>query len=281
VSAVRVVVVGVGPLGKLVLEACATRDDLRAVGAVDVAPGLAGSIVHGVDVVDRLDRLPEADVAIHTATSRRAAASETIRALLARGMSVVSSSEELHGEEALDAEARAKGLRVVATGVNPGLVMDRLPVLLMSACVRVDAVRVTRVVDLSKRRQALQKKMGAGLPETDLGARNDLGHVGLRESIATLLSAMGHTGEALEHTLDPILMNGVGAGMDEKLVARVGGRDVAMLHLRMDMHAQSVDSIEIDGDPPIRCTFAGGIQGDRATVGLLLSAAREVGRSQP
>jgi 4-hydroxy-tetrahydrodipicolinate reductase len=278
VHPVRVVVVGVGPLGKLVLEACVGRPDLQTVGATDVAPDVAGTVVHGVDVVDRLDRLPEADVAIHTATSRRAAATRTIRALLARGLSVVSSSEELHGDAALDAEARERGLRVVATGVNPGLVMDRLPALLVSACVRADAVRVTRVVDLSARRGALRKKMGVGLPEAALREKSDLGHVGLQESMATLLSAMGRTAETLDHSLEPIVHGGVGAGMDEKLVARSGGRDVAVLHLRMDMNARSLDTIEIDGDPPIRCAFEGGIQGDRATVGLLLSAAREVGR---
>jgi len=274
---IRVVVVGVGPLGRLVLEACRDGVDLRAVGAVDVDPSLAGIEVAGIEVASSIDALPAADVAIHTATSRRAAAATTIRALVDRGWSVATSCEELcEPDRELDAYAASKGRRVVATGVNPGLVMDRLPILLASACVTVEAVRVRRVVDLGERRDALKKKMGVGLPEDEAKARKDLGHVGLRESMAVLLAATGKSAGRMEHTLDPIIREGRSIGMDERLVAHTADRPIVTLALRMQMEATSVDEIEIDGDPPIRCRFEGGIQGDRATVGLLLSAARSL-----
>jgi len=66
--------------------------------------------------------------------------------------------------------------------------------------------------------------------------------------------------------------------MDERLVAHADGRPIVTLALRMQMDATSLDEIEIDGDPPIRCRFEGGIQGDRATVGLLLAAAKSIAR---
>lgn len=276
-AATRIVVVGVGPLGRLVLEACRGRSDVVAVGAVDVDPQIVGKDVAGVKVSASIEALGPADVALHTATSRRTQAVATIRTLLDRGWSVASSCEELfEPDPELEAYAASKNLRVVATGVNPGLVMDRLPILLASACVSVDEVRVRRIVDLSERRDALRKKMGVGLTEDEARARKDLGHVGLRESMSALLAAIGRTAERVEHTLDPIVREGCSVGMDERLVAHAGGRPLVTLALRMQMGAASSDEIEIDGDPPIRCRFEGGIQGDRATVGLLLSAAKAI-----
>lgn len=275
----RLVVVGVGPLGRLVLEAARGQADLAPVGAMDVDPKVGGTEVAGVRVVGSIEELPEADVAIHTATSRRAAATRTIRALLDRGLPVATSCEELHEPDPeLDRLAASKGLQVVATGVNPGLVMDRLPELLLSACVRADSVRIRRVVNLSERREPLRRKMGVGLGEAQVRARSDLGHVGLRESMATLLGALGRNADRLDHSLEPILQDGRCEGQDERLVASAGGCPIVTLHLRMAIDEPSVDEIEIAGDPPLRCRFEGGIQGDRATVGMLLSTARRIAR---
>ena len=52
---------------------------------------------------------------------------------------------------------------MLGTGVNPGLVMDRLVLEAAGACVSIDRVRVTRVVDAAKRRGPLRAKVGAGL----------------------------------------------------------------------------------------------------------------------
>ena len=88
----------------------------------------------------------------------------------------------------------------------------------------------------------------------------------LRESMTALVAAIGRTADRVEHTLDPIVRDGKSVGMDERLVAHAGDRPVVTLALRMQMGAASLDEIEIDGDPPIRCRFEGGLQGDRALV---------------
>src|SRR5262249_57729165 len=116
---------------------------------------------------------------------------------IAAGFHVVSTCEELaypelhHSKLArrIDALAKEKKVAVLGTGVNPGLVMDRLTLAVASACVRVDSVRVTRVVDAAKRRGPLRAKVGAGLTreEFDAGvASKKLGHVGLTESAAVI-----------------------------------------------------------------------------------------------
>ena len=56
-------------------------------------------------------------------------------------------------------------------GVNPGFVMDRLVAVAGQACGPVRHATVTRVVDARTRREALQRKVGAGLSEDETTAR--------------------------------------------------------------------------------------------------------------
>ena len=68
--------------------------------------------------------------------------------ILAAGLDVVSTAEELsfpwlaHPAEAaeIDAAARRAGKTVLGTGVNPGFVMDALPLFLTGICQRVNRV---------------------------------------------------------------------------------------------------------------------------------------------
>ena len=52
---------------------------------------------------------------------------------------------------------------MLGTGVNPGFVMDALPITLTGVCERVDAIRVDRIQDARIRRLPFQQKIGAGL----------------------------------------------------------------------------------------------------------------------
>src|ERR687891_572953 len=54
--------------------------------------------------------------------------------------------------------AASLDVTLLGTGVNPGFVMDRLPLQLAGACISVSRVRVDRVVDAAKRRGPLRKK---------------------------------------------------------------------------------------------------------------------------
>ena len=78
---------------------------------------------------------------------------------------------------------------VLGTGVNPGFVMDVLPVCLTGVCRSVQAVHVQRVVNAATRRGPLQKKIGSGLPPAEfekLFSEGKAGHAGLKESAALL-----------------------------------------------------------------------------------------------
>ena len=130
--------VGLGPLGRRVADDLVARRLGAVVAAVDTAPELEGSRVSDARVTADLESALAADfdVAIVTTSSDLSRCADTFRALLRRGAAVVSTCEELlwptlrHPDltAELDGIAKEHGGRLLGTGINPGYVMDALPV---------------------------------------------------------------------------------------------------------------------------------------------------------
>src|SRR5262249_44538405 len=136
----------------------------------------------------------QADVAVVTTSSSADALAEHIEPFLRNGIHVVTSCEELafpfrshpRAAAAIDAIAKKHGAAVLATGVNPGFVMDFLPLAMSGILRRVDALRIERIQDASRRRGPFVKKIGAGLTIDEFRrqvAAGVLRHVGLLESM--------------------------------------------------------------------------------------------------
>jgi hypothetical protein len=197
---VRVAIVGLGAIGREVLKAVRARPGLALTGVADPATvgRDAGEVAEigaiGVKVVaDAAAALAHADVALVLTGSGVAEVMPIVDVAAAAGVDVISTCEDLAYADfatpelarKLDARARGAGITVVGTGVNPGFVMDRLPLTLAAACVSVDRVAVTRVVDAAKRRVPLRAKVGAGLTPDEFRAgvaERRLGHRGLPAS---------------------------------------------------------------------------------------------------
>ena len=179
---IRVIQYGLGPIGSAVARHVVERAGLELVGGVDVDPakvgkdvgeaiGLGRSLGFGVDekLAQVLDRT-EADIVLHTTNSYFDLFKSQIIEILEAGLSIVSTSEELsfpwlaHPEEAaeIDAVAKRTGRAVLATGVNPGFIMDSLPLNLTAICQRVDRIDVTRVINASTRRGPFQARSAPG-----------------------------------------------------------------------------------------------------------------------
>ena len=127
-----------------------------------------------------------------------------IEAMLKAKVPIVSTTEELaypgytHVRQArqIDALAKKAKVAVLGTGVNPGFVMDALPIALTAVCERVDRVTVQRIQDARNRRLPFQQKIGAGLTTEQFQKQVDEGsvrHVGFTESIAMIADALGWT----------------------------------------------------------------------------------------
>jgi 4-hydroxy-tetrahydrodipicolinate reductase len=304
-----VVLVGLGPIGIEVGRALIGREGIEILGAADPAPGLAGKSLSEAlqnpsapgaridgDAAALYARTASTrqkrDVVLLCTGSRLHSVVSQIEQALEAGFHVVSTCEELsypelkHGALArrVDQLATARGVAVLGTGVNPGLVMDRLALAAAAACVRVDRVKVTRVVDAAKRRGPLRAKVGAGLSREEFAAgvaARKLGHVGLSESAAIIAMGLGLPIHEITETIEPVIADketdgvapGRVLGLHQIALVQAGDEVRVALDLTMAVGVSDpADSIEIEGDPPVRLRVSGGFHGDRATVGCVVNA---------
>lgn len=307
---------GLGPVGSQIARLGLKRG-LRYVGAVDKDPAKAGQDMGAViGLGEKMGVTVTADpaallartgkvVVLHTTGSSLKAVLPQLTELLKAGCSIVSTCEELsypfreNPEEAalLDRVAREYGGRLLGTGVNPGFVMDILPLCLTTAAMAVTSVRVERVVDASKRRQPLQKKVGVGLSpeEFNAGVREGwIKHVGLPESIAMIAAGLGWPLDRIEESIEPVISpvrltssyvpveQGMVAGIHQ--VARgfvKGSGEKVTLDLTMVVDGQGVDRAIIDGEPPLTMEIKGGLPGDLVTASVVVNAIQGLASLEP
>ncbi len=305
---VPVVVMGLGFIGQEIARAALASTEVELIGAVDTSPQLVGrplAEVLGqpmpkVKVADSLERAlgrRKGAVLLHATGSRLPQVMDQLLGALKLGVPVVSTCEELafpflkHPElaEKLDKAAQKAGVAVLGTGVNPGFVMDRLVATAGQACGAVRRVSVTRVVDARTRREALQRKVGAGLTEDEFFAlvdKDQLGHVGLVESAALCALGLGLDCDDYEEEVAPVLAEeditggafpvrkGRVAGIFQSVVGLEDEQERVRLELTIAVGAdEPKDRIEIDADPKVVVEIPGGVAGDRATANTLVNAA--------
>jgi 4-hydroxy-tetrahydrodipicolinate reductase len=309
----RLLHVGLGPLGARIQTDLIARRLGTTVAAVD--PAFAGKrlseLVPGAEPVVVARELAELrdveslDAAIVTTRSDLRECAETFRWLLERGVSVVSTCEELvypwlrHPGLAheLDACAKESGAQLLGTGVNPGFLMDALPVFATAVCHRVRSLRAFRIQDASPRRQPFQKKIGAGLSPAEFQRAIEAGwlrHVGLGESLHFCAQILGWKIERWSETIEPVLATreldsklgpiapGRAAGVRQVAEAIVVGEPLLRFEFQAAIaQAEPHDRVLIDGDPPVDLVIRGGVHGDVATSAIVLNALRPLLASAP
>ena len=308
---IRVVQYGLGPIGlasvDVILDKQATRH-LQLVGAIDIDPAKAGRDVApllgrteptGIVVsADARGLLAETkpDVVVHTTSSFLDRIQEQFEVCAEAGANVVSSTEELaypfDRHPALSAEldrvAKAHGVTFLGTGVNPGFAMDTLVLAATGACTDVSRIHVERVLDAGRRREPLQRKVGAGIHVDEFEAKKKtgtFGHIGLRESLLLVADGLGWTFDRIEETLDPmiaiervetpflVVKAGDAAGIHHAITGYRGETPLLTLDLKMYVGAREPrDAVYVEGTPPIDLVVRGGIFGDTATIAALINA---------
>lgn len=302
VAGARVISFGLGPIGVGIAEV-ALEHGHQIVGAVDIDPAKAGrplsTQVHGageVTVERSIDPLLNtgADVILHSTQSHMDQVMPQLVPLLDAGLNVISTCEELafpwhhHPKEAalLDRLARDRSARIVGVGVNPGFVMDALPVALTAPMRAVERIAVERVVDASLRRVPLQRKIGVGMTVEAFRRgvqEGTVGHVGLPQSVAMIAAALRWPLEGIEESIEPeVDARRKVRGLHQICRGRSGGRDVITLDLTMAAGVERPrDVIRIDGTPPITMEIAGGIHGDVATWSIAVNAIPRLLAARP
>lgn len=313
---IRVIQYGLGPIGSAIACHVMERPGLELVGSTDIDPAKVGKDVGEVIGLGRplgfvvagsleqaLARM-EADLVLHATSSYFDLFKDQILEILEAGLDVVSTAEELsfpwltHPEEAaeIDAVAKRAGKTVLATGVNPGFVMDSLPLNLTAICQRVDRIDVTRVINATTRRGPFQTKIGSGMTVKGFRAMMDgsrMGHVGLPESVRMVFDTLGKKLARYESSVEPVVADlpiktehlevqpGEVRGL--KQVARAytdEGEFLTLTFVAALEEGDSGDTIKITGRPDLEVKVKGA-NGDVATVAIAVNAIRRVREAAP
>jgi 4-hydroxy-tetrahydrodipicolinate reductase len=313
---IRIIQFGLGPIGSAVARHIAERPELELVGGVDIDPAKVGQDlgdVIGLDhklgvtvsktLVDALTQT-QADGVIHTTNSYFDQFQSQIIEILEAGLDIVSTAEELsfpwlsHADEAaeIDSVAKRVGKTVLGTGVNPGFLMDSLPLNLTSICQQVDSIEVTRIINASERRGAFQKKIGSGMTVEEFRAKMDegrMGHVGLPESMQMVFDTLGREMTRYEEQVEPVVAEvltktdffevspGQAKGLHQTAKGYSGDEVFVTLTFIAALATEDDgDTIKINGRPDLEVKLQG-TNGDIATVAMAVNAIKRVKSAAP
>jgi 4-hydroxy-tetrahydrodipicolinate reductase len=314
---IRVAHFGLGPIGAAVAKELAARPGYTIVAGIDSDPAKAGRDLGDVaglprrlgvkvspDAAAALKKARPHVVVLCTGSSMKQVMPQIESVLQAR-VPIVATTEELaypgytHVRYArrVDALAKKAKVAVLGTGVNPGFVMDALPIALTAACRRVDRVEVRRIQDARSRRLPFQQKIGAGLTTEQFQKRvadGGIRHVGFTESIAMIADALGWSLDRITDDVQPKLAQvtisseflavdpGYVCGIVQEGIGYRKKEPVIRLYMEAYLGAPDpYDAIEIDGTPRLSVRIAGGIHGDVATAAIVVNSIAKVIAAPP
>jgi 4-hydroxy-tetrahydrodipicolinate reductase len=314
---IKVMHVGLGPIGSGVVRQIASRKGFAIVAAVDIDAAKVGRDLGDVCGVGRTLRVKvtddiraaikatRPDVAVLCTRSSLRKVVPEFEAVLKLKVPIVSTTEELAypvrsnaaAARRIDAMAKRARVAVLGTGVNPGFTMDALPIALTGVCERVDTIEVARVQDARIRRLPFQQKIGAGLTRDEFMSRvkdGSVRHVGLAESIAMIADALGWKLDKVTDEIVPKIATervssefitvepGLVSGLVQDGVGYRKGQAVIRLHMEAYLGApESFDAIRIAGNPPLSMQIAGGVHGDVATAAIVVNSIPKVIQAAP
>jgi len=309
---IKVLHFGLGPIGVGVVKQVAQRKGFKIVGAVDIDPAKVGRDLGEVAGVGRVLRVKvsddarkaikstKPDVVVLCTNSSMKKVLPQMEAILKLRVPIVSTTEELayptkgnmRYARAIHKMAKKAKVAVLGTGVNPGFVMDALPITLTGVCEKVDALRIDRIQDARVRRLPFQQKIGAGLTREQFQRKVDEGsvrHVGLAESVSMIADALGWKLDKITDDIRPRIATqtvaseylavdpGYVCGIEQDGIGYRNGMPVITLHMEAYLGApESYDAVEITGSPALKMKIAGGVHGDIATASIVVNSLPKI-----
>ncbi|HOU32093.1 MAG TPA: 2,4-diaminopentanoate dehydrogenase [Synergistaceae bacterium] len=226
---VKVIIWGLGAMGKGMAKMMLEKKGFEIVGVVGRGAKLGKSMYEFLDMPrgsrpDVVIGTPEdvikpgaADVVLLCTDSFVKSAFDKIKFAVERKINVISSAEEMAYPKAQEPElakeinalAKAHGVTVLGTGINPGLMMDLLVVVFTGACETVEHITSRRVNSLSPFGPAVMEEQGIGLTVEEFKKKRDeghlAGHVGFAESIHMMADAIGWKVDKVTQSMEPIV----------------------------------------------------------------------------
>jgi len=316
---VKVVVMGIGAIGKMLTKELLNKQGFEIVGAIDIDPNKVGrdlGEIIGLDKtldikvsndIDEVLKRTRPDVVIHMTSSYLKDVYPQILNIVKYGVNVVSSCEELSYPYIVDAKlskeldetAKRYGSTILATGINPGFLMDTLVITLTAPCIKIEKINVTRHMNASVRRGPFQKKIGAGLTIEEfkhkISTKEISGHVGLEQSIALIADALKiKLDNILVKDVEPIISDkyvktdyvevfpGKVAGLKQIAQGIINGEAfITMNFIAYVGASEDYDAIDIIGIPEIHERISPCVHGDWGTISMLINVIPKVLKAPP
>ena len=317
---VKIVSYGIGVIGQRLARHLLTKEGIEIVGAIDINPAIVGKDLGevlgqekiGVIISSDVDKVlseTKPDIVAHTTMSYLRQTYDQFEGILKHGVNIVSTCEELGypyvEKEAtelakkLDIVAKENNVTMLGTGINPGFLMDTLPIFLTGPCEEVEEIHIARQMNAATRRIPFQKKIGAGMTVQEYRDAIDnhkiTGHVGLEQSIQMIADALGWMIDEIKVDMpEPITFDYDVASDAIKVPAghAAGGFQMAYgiskgkALITMDFKAyigapEEFDSVRIKGVPPINNKITPCVHGDHGTIAMTTNMIPHVINAEP
>jgi 4-hydroxy-tetrahydrodipicolinate reductase len=320
---VKVILWGIGAMGKGMAEMLLNKKGVKIVGVVGRGQKIGKSMYEFLNVekgdrediiigsYDKVITKGAADIVLIATDSFTKDTFDKIKHCLENKINVISTAEEMtypkvqepELSKEMDRIAKENGVTVLGTGINPGLIMDLLVVILTGACIDVDSIKAERINNLSPFGPAVMNGQGVGLTVKEFNkkvANDDLaGHVGFPESINMIADALGwKLSDEIKLSREPIVSNvyrkapyaevqaGDVAGCNMKGFGYVDGEmKIEMLHpqqVEPQLEGGTTgDYITIKGTPNINMSIKPEVPGGIGTIAMCVNMIPQVINASP
>ncbi|MGX8795556.1 2,4-diaminopentanoate dehydrogenase [Fusibacter sp. JL298sf-3] len=321
---VKVAIWGFGAMGSGMAKMLLTKQGVEIVGVCDRHEDRVGKDMYEVLGVDRGDRAPvviqddienvlsekSCDLCLCATDSFTKNAFPRLKTVLEKKINVISTAEEMAYPQAqqpelaaeLDRIAKENGVSILGTGINPGLIMDLLVVVLTGCMTDVEHIEAKRVNSLSPFGHAVMEEQGVGITVDafNKGVEDGTlaGHVGFPESIRMIADAIGWPVGDIKQQMAPIVTtvdrkspHGFAAAGNVAGVSMTGQGYVDG-EVKIDMiHPQQIepemegtytgDYITIKGTPEVNMSIKPEVEGGLGTIAMCVNMIPQVINADP
>lgn len=309
----RVLLVGFGAVNRAVLRLCLQRPSLEVVGVVvrtperegerasETVPSAADDLRLTTDLAAAISNT-RPEIALVATQTRLADVLPVLEVIAASGTPAICTAEELAFVQPTDSREaahlhdviRRSGVAIVATGVNPGFVLDLWPIVLSGLAWNIQSIWARRVVDVSAFGPVVRAALGIGfVPGAfDSGVRDGaiVGHAGFRESLRAIAGRLGRPLDRIESAIDPIVLGrdvlladgsilraGRTGGAEQVARGWAGGAEpwielVMTLHVDLgSLGLSPIDEVHVAGEHDLSVRIEPGCGPIRSTAALIVN----------
>lgn len=321
---VKVVIWGFGAMGSGMARMIMNKKGIEIVGVCDMHPDRVGKDIYDLLGVARGERKsviikPKiedvltskcCDIALCATDSFTKDAFPRLKYCLEQKVNVISTAEEMSFPAAknpelakeLDKIAKANGVSILGTGINPGLIMDLLVIVMTGCMVDVEHIEAKRVNSLSPFGPTVMHEQGVGFTidafNKGVADGSMAGHVGFHESVGMIAHALGWKVDKFEQQMKPIVTSvdrkspygfakaGDVAGVNMTGQGYVDGKvKIDMIHpqqIEPEMEGTHTgDYVTIQGTPPINMANKPEVDGGLGTIAMCVNMIPNVINATP